>query len=360
MASGRLIITQGIYSVCIGLISLTRLTLDGLDHLQCIVSERFRYTRPPDGFKRNSLADAVRRYMRDVPRSIPPMFFYDRAGSQLFEKICALPEYYQTRTETAILRTIRYELSRYLHGRFRLVELGSGSSTKTRCILDSLQDMGAAMEYVPIDISDSLEDGAGSLLEHYPTLNITGIVDTYERGLSLMRQMDGPRNLIIFLGSSLGNMTIQESASFLETVRASMKKGDLFLLGLDMDKDAATLEAAYNDAQGITAEFNLNVLHRLNRELHADFDVSKFSHHSVYNKGAKRIEMYVKSEATQTVNIPGADTIIRVQKGELIHTENSQKYTIPHIRAMAADADLQVQRIWRDADKKFSVTLLGV
>lgn len=297
--------------------------------------------------------------MRDAPRSIPPIFFYDHRGSKLFEEICSLPEYYQTRTETAILRSIRCELSGYLHGQFRLVELGSGSSVKTRCILDSLPNMCAGAEYVPIDISDSLEDGAGSLLDDYPLLRITGIVDTYERGLSLVRQMDNLPNLIIFLGSSLGNMSMSESALFLRTIRASMNENDLLLLGLDMDKDTATLEAAYNDGRGVTAKFNLNMLYRLNRELNANFDISNFSHYSVYNKNKKRIEMYLKSETNQTVDIPGADIVIHVKKGELIHTENSQKYTIPQIRSMAAVANLEVQQLWSDASKKFSVTLLS-
>ena len=297
--------------------------------------------------------------MRNAPRSIPPVFFYDYRGSGLFEEICSLPEYYQTRTETAILQSIRHELSGYLNGQFRLVELGSGSSIKTRCVLDSLPNMCSGAEYVPIDISDSLEDGAGSLLNDYPLLRITGVVDTYEHGLSLVRQMSNMPNLIIFLGSSLGNMSVPESISFLRTIRASMKKSDLLLLGLDMDKDAATLESAYNDSRGVTAKFNLNILYRLNRELNANFNISKFSHYSIYNKSKKRIEMYLKSEIDQTVEVPGAEIIINLKKGELIHTENSQKYTIPHIRSMAADADLRIQRLWRDSAKKFSVTLLS-
>lgn len=330
-----------------------------LNHLQCIVSERFRYIRLANNFKQNSLADAVQKKLRNVPRSIPPMFFYDHVGSQLFEEICSLPEYYQTRTETTILRAIRYELSGYLHERFRLVELGSGASVKTRCVLDSLQDAGAGSEYVPIDISDALESGAGSLLDDYPKLRIMGVVDTYEHGLSIVRNMTSAPNLIIFLGSSLGNMSASESISFLRTIRASMKDDDLLLLGLDMDKNVATLEAAYNDTQGVTAKFNLNILHRLNRELNANFDVSEFSHYAPYNKNEKRIEMYLKSKKDQNVDIPGANTTIYLKKDELIHTENSQKYTIPHIQTMADSVNLRVKRIWQDTAKKFSVTLLS-
>lgn len=330
-----------------------------LNQIQHIVSERFRYTRLSNNSKQSSLAEAVQKNMRNAPRSIPPVFFYDCRGSQLFEEICSLPEYYQTRTETEILRTMRPELSRYLHKKFRLVELGSGSSVKTRCILDSLPNMCAGVEYVPIDISDSLKDGAGSLLDDYPLLRITGIVDTYERGLYMVRRMNNLPNLIIFLGSSLGNMSIPESIYFLRTVRTSMKKNDLFLLGLDMDKDAATLEAAYNDAQGVTAKFNLNMLYRLNRELNANFNTSKFSHYSIYNKSKKRIEMYLKSKTNQTVGIPRSGITIHLKKGELIHTENSQKYTVPHIHSMASNADLTIQRIWHDASKKFSITLLS-
>ena len=339
---------------------MTRQRMANPRRLECVVSERFSYLRPPEPSKRGDLAEAVRHSMANAPRSIPPRFFYDEAGSGLFEEICSLPEYYQTRTETAILKDIGPELSQYTRGRFRLVELGSGSSAKTRCVLDAMLQGGAGAEYVPIDISDSLEGGAGSLLDDYPGLSITGIVDTYERGLSTVRLMEGSRNLVAFLGSSLGNMSASESGRFLRMVRDFMEPGDLFLLGLDLDKDAAVLEAAYDDSRGVTARFNLNMLHRLNRELGADFDVSAFSHHSVYNRQAQRIEMYLRSNADCRVSVPGAGITVSIKRGELIHTENSQKYTVDSIRAMASSAGLQVLRLWRDKLGMFSVSLLSL
>lgn len=328
-------------------------------HVKCIVSDSFSYYRPTSGLRADDMAEAVRRGMAKRPRSIPPRFFYDLRGSELFEEICRLPEYYQTRTEAGILSVIRYELARFLHGSFRLVELGSGSSTKTRHVLDALTEFGPGIEYVPIDISDFLEDGAGSLAADYPGLVVTGVVDTYERGLDLVRDMGGPRNLIAFFGSSLGNMSPDESASFLGMVRNSMRPGDLFLVGLDMVKDAGVLEAAYNDSGGVTARFNLNLLTRMNRDLGANFDLRHFAHHSVYNRDEQRIEMHIRSSRDQTVDIPGAGVRVFLKEGDLIHTENSHKYTIQQIRLMADRSGFKIERLWRDAGGKFSLTLMS-
>lgn len=331
----------------------------GTGHVKCVVSERFSYYRPTTGLRSDDLAGEVRHGLSRQPRSIHPRFFYDTAGSDLFEEICRLPEYYQTRTEAGILMVIRHELARLLHGRFRLVELGSGSSTKTRHIIDALLESGSGAEYVPIDISDSLEGGAGSLAADYPGLAITGVVDTYERGLELVRDMGGPPNLVVFLGSSLGNMSPGESASFLGMVRESMGPRDLFLVGLDMVKDPKTLEAAYNDRRGVTARFNMNVLARINRDLGANFSLADFAHLAIYNDQDRRIEMYLRSKKDQTVDIPGAGITIPLEKDELIHTENSYKYTVPQIRSMAAESGFHIERLWRDAGDKFSLTLMS-
>lgn len=326
-------------------------------HIRCVVSESFSYYRPTSDHRNGDLAEAVRSGLARPPRSIPPRFFYDSKGSALFEAICGLPEYYQTRTETGMLATIRYELARFLHGRFRLVELGSGSSVKTRHLLDALRESG--MEYVPIDISDSLEGGAGSLAADYPGLRITGVVDTYERGLELVRGMGGPRNLVVFFGSSLGNMTPAESQAFLAAVRRSMGYDGLFLLGLDMVKEAGELEAAYDDSRGISAQFNLNVLARINRDLGANFDLDMFRHRALYNPAAQRIEMYLRSVRDQTVDIPGAGMRIRLLSDELIHTEDSYKYTVRQIREMASCSGLAVERLWQDENRRFSLTLMS-
>ena len=328
-------------------------------HKWCRISESFGYYCLPQASRYGHMAAAVRKGLESKPRYILPRFLYDGRGSRIFDQICKLPEYYQTRTESAILGIIRYELSRYMHDRFRLVELGSGAAVKTRHILDAMMEADQRPAYVPIDISDTLVDYAKSLSVSYPDLSITGIVDTYENGLDIVKEMGGPPNLITFFGSSLGNMTPTVSYEFLGRIRDIMGKRDMLLVGLDMVKDATILEAAYNDSAGITAKFNLNLLERLNREFDADFDVGAFSHYARYNQNLRRIEMYLRSDRDQTVHIPKANTITKLEKGELIHTENSYKYTITDIRTIADVCGFSIERLWRDDDERFSITLMS-
>lgn len=328
------------------------------DYMRCVVSNSFSYYRADRRQQTADLAEAVRAGLGSRPYAIPPRFFYDDIGSALFEDICSAPEYYQTRTEVRILKSIRHTLAEILDDRFRMVELGSGNSHKTRIILDALAEAGGA-EYVPIDISGVLESGAGSLADDYPGVQVTGIVDTYEAGLALVDGMAG-HNFVVFLGSSLGNMCPEESASFLRTVRSLMRSGDMLLLGLDLVKKIPVLEAAYNDSVGITARFNLNILSRINRELDADFDVSQFSHNAFYNAVHKRIEMHLVSDVNQIVHIPKAGITMALRSGDSIHTEDSYKYTIPDIYRLAREAGFDVQQLWTDEDKLFSVTLIKV
>ncbi len=324
-----------------------------------MVSDRLCYLRPNDGHREQSMADELSHSLRQNPKFIPPKFFYDRRGSELFEKICDLPEYYLTRTEIGILSRVRHELAEFLDGDFRLVELGSGSSVKTRYILDALERSQASLAYVPIDISEFLEAGASDLLERYPTLDITGIIDTYEGGLGFIRDHDDSQNLIAFFGSSFGNFPFREGRQFLRTVCDSMGDGDLFLIGLDLVKERGVLESAYNDAQGITAQFNLNVLERINRDLDANFDLDGFSHHSVYNEGKQRIEMHLRSLREQSVTIPGANLSLRLGRGELIHTENSHKFSIPQIDSLMTQTGFEIIRLWQDSGRRFAVLLLA-
>lgn len=324
-----------------------------------MVTPSFGYYRAATGSQRTNFADEVRCGLESSPKSIPPRFFYDTKGSLLFEEICALPEYYLTRTETSILARIRHELADLLNDRFRLVELGSGSSTKTRLLLDAMQDANMQIRYTPIDISDILEGGAGSLEVDYPDLIVTGIVDTYERGLALLKNMDEHNNLIAFLGSSMGNMDPDEAAVFMRHLREQMKSKDLFLVGLDMVKDEHVMIPAYDDSQGVTARFNLNVLHRINSDLGANFDTAMFAHQVSYNHHKNRIEMYLRSLQAQTVSIPGAGITVHLGRGELIHTENSYKYTMSQIRDMARYARLDVKRLWQDDTKLFSLVLMS-
>ncbi len=309
---------------------------------------------------RNDMIQSIRCGLESNPKYILPKFLYDRQGSKLFDEICCLQEYYQTRTESAILKIIRHELARYMHAPFRLVELGSGASTKTQYILDAMLDVSPNPEYIPIDISDAMEDYAESLTGRYPNLLITGIKDTYEGGLDIVGRMDGPSNLIAFLGSSLGNMTPSQSYDLLVTLRRVMRPQDLFLIGLDMVKDTSMLESAYNDSSSVTAKFNMNILKRLNRELNANFDLDLFSHYATYNQKQSRIEMYLRSEKDQTVDLPKAGIQIGLHKDELIHTENSYKYTITDIRTMADKCGFSIERLWRDDDELFSLTLMSI
>ena len=329
-----------------------------MDHVKCVVTPTVNYYRQAGRARTGSFAEAVRRGIKSTPRSIPPRFFYDSRGSELFEQICSLPEYYLWRTESAILASAQNEIALLLHGPVRLVDLGSGSSTKTRLILDALRDTHRVV-YTPIDISDSLERSASLLAADYPELEVTGVVDTYESGLGLVGKMDRHSNLVTILGSSLGNMAGTELDEFLHMVRGSMKEGDLFLAGLDMVKDTAVLEAAYNDSAGVTARFNLNMLYRMNRELGADFDIGGFEHHAVYNRQRRRVEMYIRSLYRQTVSIPGAETTIQLDVGDLIHTENSHKFTMPQVRSMASGAGLKIERLWQDDRRFYSLVLMS-
>ena len=318
-----------------------------------VIDSRLRYFKPHASEVLNTFADEVRSGLGSDPKSIPPRFFYDKKGSGLFEQICALPEYYPTRTEISLLRGARGDLSRL--GDCRLVELGSGSSVKTRLILDALSC--GDLEYSPIDVSDILAESSEGLLADYGNLSITGIIDTYEGGLEFLRGFDGKRNLVAFLGSSLGNLEPAAGSRFLRAVHDALKPGDMLLIGLDLAKDASILESAYNDSAGVTARFNINVLERINCELDADFDLSGFGHRAVYNRGEGRIEMYLESLADQSVTVAGSGLELTLKKGELIHTEYSYKYEKDGVRRMLCDAGFAVTRMWTDPKGYFSLTL---
>jgi len=328
-------------------------------HEKHVVSDRLCYFRPKDGHKERSMAEELSRSLRQSPRSISPKFFYDRRGSELFEQICGLPEYYLTRAEIEILSRVKHELPGFLDGSFRLVELGSGSSVKTRHILDALEKSQPSLEYVPIDISEFLEESASDLLKKYPELDIVGIIDTYENGLRLVKNHAGSKNLIAFFGSSFGNFSFREGAQLLKTIRGSMGEGDLFLIGLDLVKERDVLEGAYDDEQGITAQFNLNVLERINSDLGANFELDNFSHHSVYNEEERRVEMYLRSLKEQSVSIPKANLSLDLGRNELIHTENSHKFSIPQIDSMMTGSGFEILRLWQDSGRRFAMLLLA-
>ena len=249
-------------------------------------------------------------------------------------------------------------MSNYIDDSFRLVELGSGTSTKTRLILNIFKKF-QKIEYFPIDISEILAESSEVLQSEYDNLHITGIIDTYEGGLEFLKNYDTKKNLIIFLGSSYGNFAPDDGVQFLKKINSTMKSGDLFLIGLDLVKDSSILESAYNDSEGVTAAFNLNVLSRINAELDADFDLDTFTHHSVYNEKSQRIEMYLKSLVNQSIVISKSGVTIPLRKDELIHTEYSHKFKLSQLDTLFEDTGFMVNHTWCDEKKHFSLTLLS-
>ena len=330
-----------------------------IEYKQYIVDSQLRYFKPHATKIEKSFAEEISYSLNQNSKFINPKFFYDKKGSELFESICLLPEYYPTRTEISILKKLKHDLPSYLDENINLVELGSGTSVKTRLILDIFTKLQPKTEYFPIDISEILTESSEQLLKDYDTLHITGIIDTYEGGLEFLKSYDDKKNLILFLGSSFGNFTPDDGKLFLEKIFSTMKSGDLFLIGLDLVKNKNILESAYDDSQGVTAKFNLNVLSRINDELDADFDINNFSHYSIYNENAQRIEMNLKSLVSQSVIIGKSNLSLNLDKGELIHTEYSHKYHISQIKKLLSDVGFEFKNMWLDDEKHFSLTLVS-
>jgi len=330
-----------------------------LGYKKYVIDSKLQYFKPHASKIEKTFAEEISSSLNRDSKFIAPKFFYDKKGSDLFEKICTLPEYYPTRTEIDILKNLHAELPSFIDKSFRLVELGSGASVKTRLILDIFTQMQQTTEYFPIDISEILTESSELLLQDYDNLRITGIIDTYEGGLEFLKNYDEKKNLILFLGSSFGNFSPSDGKVFLEKINSTMKSGDLFLIGLDLVKDSQILESAYNDTQGVTAEFNLNVLSRINDELDADFNLNNFSHYSIYNKDNQRIEMYLKSLVKQSVIISKSNLSLNLEKNELIHTEHSHKYTLEQIRTLLESTGFKLNHVWLDDNTHFSLTLVS-
>jgi L-histidine Nalpha-methyltransferase len=302
--------------------------------------------------------------LRDVGRGLAmpqkqldPKYFYDDRGSELFELITELPEYYLTRSERSLLVS---EIPRIVAGMWprSLVELGAGSASKTRIILDAMQSAGSGEQYVPVDVSrDFLEDTATRLREIYPQLEITTAIGDFTRQLRLP-WLERP-TLFVFLGSTIGNFEPEPAVRILHRIATQMCPDDRFLLGADLRKDERLIEVAYNDSAGITAEFNLNILRVLNRELGANFDLSAFSHRAFYDRVFHRIEMHLDSERDQTVSIPGIGNV-RFAQGESIRTELSCKYDRPTVEALFERAGLRLDQWMTGADQLFALALGGL
>jgi dimethylhistidine N-methyltransferase len=292
-----------------------------------------------------------------TPKSLPSKYFYDRQGSQLFEAICQLPEYYPTRTETAILQEYAQEIVAYT-GFCELLELGSGSSTKTRLLLDAYYQQQKSSKYVPIDVSETiLQASAIELQKEYPNLPIQGLIGTYEQALAYYRNASDSTRMIFFLGSSIGNFSAAECDKFLEEIATVLKVGDYFLLGIDLQKPSAILEAAYNDAQGVTAAFNLNMLSHLNWRFQADFNLDLFSHQAIYNKEQSQIEMYLICQKTHHVHLKKLDLTVNFQASESILTEISRKFNLETMQKDLESKGLKPLKVFTDSENLFGLIL---
>lgn len=317
-----------------------------------------RYSCIPLRYAENRLAEDVRQGLTASAKRLPCKYFYDPEGNALFEQISGLPEYYLTRTETAILKGHAASIIEHCPSGLALVELGSGSSTKIRYLIESCMARQSELTYYAVDISPAgLENGTRQLLHDYPHLQVVGVVSEFEEGLRYMAgEVGGPR-LMAFLGSTIGNFTEDEIARFFTMLRRHLRQTDRFLLGVDLIKEPAVLEAAYDDAQGITARFNLNILTRLNRELSADFDPAAFRHRAVWNQAKSRIEMHLVSLRPQRVRIADLDLDLEFRQDETIHTENCHKYSREQMQSLLIDHGFQVLGCFSDPQEQFCLFL---
>ncbi|MBD2652150.1 L-histidine N(alpha)-methyltransferase [Synechocystis sp. FACHB-383] len=303
--------------------------------------------------------------LQQCPKTLPPHYFYDDRGSLLFEQICLLPEYYPTRTEASILQAIAKELVQ-ITGACDFIELGSGSSTKTRILLDAFAEQNISLRYIPVDVSEAiLKENAEAILATYPQLTVQGLVSTYQLALASLPHHNYPHRLMAFLGSSLGNFSADDCQDFFEQVRQALDPGDYFLLGVDLCKPVDILEAAYNDAQGVTAEFNLNMLRHLNWRFQGNFALDNFSHRAIFNQQKSQIEMYLRSATKQAVRLENVGLTINFQAGETILTEISRKFSLqannPNaIPRQLADHGLEPLQMWTDDQQWFAVILSRV
>jgi len=306
----------------------------------------------------DDLARDVRQTLTAPIKSLPCKYFYDRQGVALFEQICALPEYYLTRVETGILKNQAARIIELCPSGLVLVELGSGSSTKSRYLIEPCLVRQKHLVYYAIDISaGGLENGVRQLLQEYPQLRVVGLVGEFADGLSYLATHESGPRLAAFLGSTIGNFAEEEIKRFFSMLRQGLRPGDRFLLGVDLLKDPAVLQAAYDDSQGITAKFNLNILARLNRELSADFDLAAFRHRTVFNHERSRIEMHLVSLRDQRVKIGDLGLEIDFRHGETIHTENCYKYSRARMESLLAGHGFQVLACFTDPQDQFCLFL---
>jgi L-histidine N-alpha-methyltransferase len=305
-----------------------------------------RAETPRDDFARD-----VREGLTAMPKTLPPRWFYDELGSSLFDAICDLPEYYVTRAESEILTAHAAPIVASFGESFRLIELGSGSARKTRILLDAIAEP-SRVEYVPVDVDATMLEKSGrALLADYPGLRVTAIHADFARPSLALAPLPPTttRTVVLFLGSTIGNLDPIAAVAMLRDLRASLRTGDALFLGADLRKSASILEPAYDDALGVTAAFNLNVLMRINRELGGHFEPRAFAHHAFFNDAASRIEMHLVSRESQRVTIDALGLTVSFDRGETIHTESSYKYAPETLAALARESGFAMERTWIDA-----------
>lgn len=302
--------------------------------------------------QQNMRLEVIEGLMREQ-KVLPAKYFYDHIGSQLFEQITQQPEYYPTRTELAILEQHRAEIAQSIGDVHTLIEYGSGSSRKIQMLLETFTHLDT---YMPIDISkDFLMESARQLSERYPALHIKAVCGDYSQAISLPVE-ESQKRVIFFPGSTIGNFEPEEAMHFLRHSSRILESGDGFLIGVDLKKSTDVLERAYNDAAGVTAAFNLNMLTHLNQMLDGTFDVTRFKHHAFYNEEKGRIEMHLRSQLDQLVQV--GDVTVPFKQGETVHTENSYKYSKEEFETLARQSSFHPVNCWIDDDKRFSVHYL--
>ena len=309
-----------------------------------------------------AIAADVRRGLAAAPKSLPPYLFYDDEGSALYERITELPEYYLTRAEREIFETHASEivaLAADRNGRpLRVVELGAGSAAKTQVLLRAVVERQGRCSYVPIDISAAaIEQGRLRLRSVLPEVQVAPLVMTHEQALGALRLDAVPSSLVLFIGSSIGNFEDDEASAILRGLADALGEGTPLLLGTDLRKSPDLLVRAYDDAAGVTAAFNKNLLRRINRELGGHFELERFRHVALWNAAASRIEMHLESTVMQEVAIDGLDHCARFEAGETIHTESSIKYDLPRVEALLGAGGFALQRTFHDAERRFAVHL---
>ncbi len=304
----------------------------------------------------NDGSDVVKG-LTQTPKTLPARYFYDDRGSDLFEQICGLPEYYLTRTEMAILRNCAIEIAQ-ITGSCELVELGSGSSTKTRILLDAYCELGYPLHYLPIDVSAGiLESSARQLLADYSSLKVRALVSTYELALKQLAPTQLPSRMICFIGSTLGNLTPEECDLFFAQIESALDVGEYFLLGVDLQKPKQLLEEAYNDRQGVTAAFNLNILQHLNWRFDGNFDTQMFEHWAFYHESEQQIEMHLRSLRSQTVQLRVLDLQVEFAADETIRTEISRKFNLKTLQQELKARGLVPVKTWTDPQQWFGLLL---